>query len=205
MVRLAKFNEDHFIDAAIEIAAHCGVAAVSIAAIANKTGAPVGSVYHRFESRDTILARAWLKVKHDFRLSVASQWALGDSWQSVASFLLWCRSNPVYAQFLVQCEHNTVFNESLSPELHAQLEAEQSALDACFGLALQSARQQLRDDDIETLMRFVLIDAPSAIVKPYLIQHRPIPTSIDAMLRASHDALCVWARPAPALTPALTT
>lgn len=205
MVRLAKFNEDHFINAAIEIAAHCGVSAVSIAAIANKTGAPVGSVYHRFESRDTILARAWLKVKNDFRQTVASQWALGDTWQSVASFLLWCRSNPLYAQFLLQCENTPVFNETLSQELHAQLEAEQSALDACFELGLHSARQHLLDDDIATLLRFVLIDSPSAIVKPYLIQNRPIPTTIDAMLRASHDAVCLWATPAPALTPTLTT
>ncbi|MDO8654706.1 MAG: TetR/AcrR family transcriptional regulator [Undibacterium sp.] len=195
MVRLAKFNEDHFINAAIEIAAHCGVSSVSISAIAHKTGAPVGSVYHRFESRDTILARAWLKVNNDFRQTVASKWALGDTWLAVASFMLWCRSNPVYAQFLLQCENTSVFNESLSLDLHAQLEAEQSALDACFELCLQNAKHRLLDDNIEAILRFVLIDSPSAIVKPYLIQNRPIPTTIDAMLRASHDAVCLWATP----------
>ena len=61
MVRLAKFNENNFIDSAIAVAAQCGVAAVSMAAIAVKAGAPIGSVYHRFDSRNAILARAWLR------------------------------------------------------------------------------------------------------------------------------------------------
>jgi hypothetical protein len=43
------------------------------------------------------------------------------------------------------------------------------------------------------LLKFVLIDAPVAVVKPYLTQERPIPASVDAMLRASHDAVRGWA------------
>jgi hypothetical protein len=39
----------------------------------------------------------------------------------------------------------------------------------------------------------MLIDAPVAVVKPYLTQERAIPASVDAMLRASHDAVRGWA------------
>jgi AcrR family transcriptional regulator len=195
MVRIAKFNEDSFIDAAIEIAANCGVPAVSISAIASKAGAPVGSVYHRFESRDTILARAWLKVKAHFRHKVASQWGDGDTWQAVSGFMGWCRDYPLYAQFLLQSENAPFLHDTVAPELHAQLEAEQAALDACFQQCMQKSGHELAHEQNESMLRYLLIDSPIAVVKPYLMQNRPIPTTIDAMLRASHDAVRLWATP----------
>lgn len=193
MVRLAKFNENHFIDSAIEIAAQCGFAAVSMSAIALKVGAPIGSVYHRFDSRSAILARAWLRVKADFRSEVASLWARGDgdTWAGVHGLLNWCRRKPVYARFLLQCADNPDFNGALSAELTAELEAEQAELDACFERCM--AALQGDGSHLSSTLRFMLIDAPVAIVKPYLTQNQPIPASADAMLRASHDAVRGWA------------
>lgn len=194
MVRQAKFNEDNFIDGAIEIAAQCGMAAVSISAIAIKAGAPIGSVYHRFDSRGAILAQAWLRVKADFRREVASLWDNGDTWAGVAAMLHWCRREPVYARFLLQCEGQPVFfSETLSAELHQMLETEQAALDACFARCALALHHKMHTDNIDAMLHFVLIDAPVAIVKPYLTQNQPIPASVDAMLRASHDAVCEWA------------
>ncbi len=91
MVRLAKFTDDNIINAAIALVAHCGVASVSIAAIAGKAGAPTGSVYHRFESRGAILARAWLRVRADFRTQVAEHWSRGQTRDGVDALLAWCR------------------------------------------------------------------------------------------------------------------
>ena len=39
------------------------------------------------------------------------------------------------------------------------------------------------------MLRFLLIDAPRAIVKPYLTQNQAIPALADQLLRASHDAV----------------
>ena len=98
MVRLAKFNENNFIDSAIAVAAQCGVGAVSMAAIAVKAGAPIGSVYHRFDSRNAILARAWLRVKSDFREEVASRWLGGDTADAAGGFATCCRSRRTESQ-----------------------------------------------------------------------------------------------------------
>ena len=83
----------------MDVAAQCGVKAVSMSAIALKAGAPIGSVYHRFDSRGTILALAWLRVKADFRYEVASRWQDGDSWNGVASLLDWCAASPYMPAF----------------------------------------------------------------------------------------------------------
>ncbi|AIY43248.1 Transcriptional regulator [Collimonas arenae] len=191
MVRLAKFTEDSIIDASIEMVAHCGVAAVSISAIAGKAGAPTGSVYHRFESRGAILARAWLRVKSDFRNAVACHWSEGDTWAAVAGFLQWCRDKPLYAKFLLQCEDYPVFSEPLSAELNAALEAEQEALDLCFRQCLAHMPQGSADTgaEAEAVLRFTLFSSPIAMIKPYLLQDLNIPACIDDVLRASHDAV----------------
>ncbi|MES2104095.1 MAG: TetR/AcrR family transcriptional regulator [Pseudomonadota bacterium] len=197
MVRLAKFTEDSIIDASIEVAASCGVAAVSMSAIAGKAGAPIGSVYHRFESRGAILARAWLRVKADFRQTVACHWADGNTWAAVAGFLQWCRDKPVYAKFLLQCEDCPVFNEPLSADLNAELEAEQAALDQCFSLCLARLKQNRTngnidssaDGEAEAILRFTLFASPIAMIKPYLLQDLDIPARIEQVLRASHDAV----------------
>ena len=62
MGRNAHFKNKQFVDSALKIAADQGPAAVTIAAVAVKVGAPVGSVYHRFSSRDILLAEVWLQV-----------------------------------------------------------------------------------------------------------------------------------------------
>ena len=193
MVRLAKYSEDTFIDSAIQIAAQCGIGAVSMASIALRAGAPVGSLYHRFDSRGTVLARAWLKVRADFRSAVCPYWECGDTWGAVQAMLAWCRAKPIYARFLLQSDQAPDFGE-LAASLHAELEADQGALDAAFEHCLSSLPGGV--DHPAHLLRFALIGAPLAIVKPFLSQDQSIPASMDAVLRAAHDAVCTWAGPA---------
>ena len=190
MVRLAKYSEEGFIDSAIRIAAQCGIGAVSMASIAANAGAPIGSLYHRFDSRDTVLARAWLKVRADFKAEVSCHWSRGDTWLAVAALVQWCRAKPVYARFMLQSDDAPEFGE-LSGELRAALETDQAELDAAF-MACVHAVLPGAADAIHVL-RFLLIGAPVALVKPFLSQELPIPPTIDAMLRASHDAVCTWA------------
>lgn len=197
MVRLAKYSEDTFIDSAIQIAAQCGIGAVSMASIAQRAGAPVGSLYHRFDSRGTVLARAWLKVRADFRDAVCLHWERGDTWRGVEAMLAWCRAKPTYARFLLQSDQAPDVGE-LAASLHAELEADQAALDAAFERCLHSLPGGL--DQPAHLLRFALIGAPVAIIKPFLNQDQAIPASIDAVLRCSHDAVCPWTRSFPSPT-----
>ena len=191
MVRLAKYNEDSFIDSAIQIAAQCGIGAVSMASIAAKAGAPIGSLYHRFDSRGTVLARAWLKVRADFAGAVSCHWQRGDTWAAVEALLQWCRSEPAYARFMLQSDAAPDFGE-LSAQLHAELETDQAAFDAAFERCVLTLPQGL--DNPAHVLHFVLIGAPVAIVKPFLNQELPIPPFVDAVLRSSHDAVCRQAK-----------
>src|SRR5262245_50905391 len=55
MPRLAKFHDAQFLDAARRVVSRQGPSGATISAIAQAIGAPTGSLYHRFPSRDVLL------------------------------------------------------------------------------------------------------------------------------------------------------
>ena len=202
MVRLAKFNDDTFVQAAIEVAATCGVAAVSMAAIASKAGAPMGSVYHRFASRSEVLARAWLRAKSGLRQAVEPHWQSGRTWPAVQALLGWCREHPLHARFLLQCEDHPPIDEALAEPWRQRLEDEQLALEQAFEQVVrhcarhggsEAGQAQAHSPSMGTLLRFALLDSPLALARPYLAQGGEIPADAEALLCTAHAALCPWA------------
>jgi len=62
-----KHDTDLILDAARSLVLEEGPRAASVAAIAAESGAPVGTLYHRFGSRDALLAAAWLRALQRFQ------------------------------------------------------------------------------------------------------------------------------------------
>lgn len=56
----SRFRTEEFVDAAVRLIAEGGPGAAKASAVARVTGAPSGSVYHRFPSSGDLLAAAWL-------------------------------------------------------------------------------------------------------------------------------------------------
>lgn len=61
-----KHSTESILDAARSLALADGPRAVTVAAIARASGAPAGTLYHRFGSRDGILLAAWLRALERF-------------------------------------------------------------------------------------------------------------------------------------------
>ncbi|MRH86100.1 TetR family transcriptional regulator [Nocardia sp. SYP-A9097] len=62
-----KHDTDVILDAARTLVLHEGPRAASVAAIAEASGAPVGTLYHRFGNRNGVLAAAWLRALERFQ------------------------------------------------------------------------------------------------------------------------------------------
>jgi AcrR family transcriptional regulator len=62
-----KHDTDQILDAALELVLEQGPRAASVTAIAARSGAPVGTLYHRFGNRDGLLAAAWLRALARFQ------------------------------------------------------------------------------------------------------------------------------------------
>ena len=57
-----KHETDVILDAARDLVLRGGPRAAGVAAIAEASGAPVGTLYHRFGNRDGILSAIWLRI-----------------------------------------------------------------------------------------------------------------------------------------------
>ena len=62
-----KHETDVILDAARALVLGGGPRAASVAAIAKASGAPAGTLYHRFGNRDGILTAAWLRALERFQ------------------------------------------------------------------------------------------------------------------------------------------
>jgi AcrR family transcriptional regulator len=62
-----KHETDVILDAARALVLDGGPRAASVAAIAKSSGAPAGTLYHRFGNRNGILAAAWLRALQRFQ------------------------------------------------------------------------------------------------------------------------------------------
>src|SRR5260370_40248012 len=70
MPRAPQFDETQILTAAGRLIARHGPSGATIAAIARALGAPTGSIYHRFDSRDGLLAEVWLGAAPAFQAAL---------------------------------------------------------------------------------------------------------------------------------------
>ncbi|MBH0776422.1 TetR family transcriptional regulator [Nocardia bovistercoris] len=75
-----KHDTDAILDAARTLVLEAGPRAASVAAIAAASGAPVGTLYHRFGNRDGVLTAVWLRALERFQtLAMAAATANDDA------------------------------------------------------------------------------------------------------------------------------
>ena len=101
MGRNAHFNNEQFIDAALKIAAAQGPASVTIAAVAGEIRAPIGSVYHRFPSRDVLMAEVWLRVTASFQDEFLTALEKGEGIEAALHTPRWVRQHFPEARILM--------------------------------------------------------------------------------------------------------
>src|SRR6187551_2428960 len=106
MPRPARYTVDVLLDAAAHLLASDGPAAVTMSAVARSTGAPSGSMYHRFPTRAALCGELWVRTEERFQEGLIEALTGDDDPQErcVAGALhivAWCREHPVEAQVLL--------------------------------------------------------------------------------------------------------
>jgi AcrR family transcriptional regulator len=105
MGRRAQFTDDDFLDAAMRLISEAGPGAATIAAIADLADAPTGSVYHRFASRDLLLARLWIRTVQRFQQGFLQALAGDDldvaAEQAALHVVRWSREHLAEARVLL--------------------------------------------------------------------------------------------------------
>ncbi len=185
-----KHETDAILDAARGLILAEGPRAASVAAIAKASGAPVGTLYHRFGNRDGVVTAVWLRALERFQVRAMA--AAGPDPLEVAvamalaalEFATDCSED---ARVLLTIRPGDLRDAQPDPEFTATLAAMNAPLtDRVAELARQLyGRSDARSVDAVTR---AVVDLPYAVVRRYS-QGDGMPSWARADLSASVRAV----------------
>ena len=120
-----KHETDVILDATRALVLADGPRAASVAAIAKASGAPAGTLYHRFGNRDGILTAAWLRALERFQsrvMAAEADSALETAVAMAVATVIFARELPEDARILLTIrpddlldgQPNAAFRETLA-------------------------------------------------------------------------------------------
>lgn len=183
MGRPAKFTVDQILDAALELVGDAGPGAATMAAIADRMGAPVGSLYHRFGSRELLLATLWIRSVRRFQEGFVAALRADDAEAAALHTPRWCRDHPAEATLLLLYRR-----EDLAVRWPTELGEDLEALNAEASAALDTFAATRPGIDREQAL-FALVDVPYGAVHRHLRARRPPPASVDDLILSTCRAV----------------
>ena len=178
--------------AAADVVVELGPARATVGAIADRLGAPTGSIYHRFASRDGLLAELWLRTVESFQAAFNEALAGEDPREAGLNAALhtprFARDQPTSAQLLMLHSRED-FTRGQWPE---EIEARASALGSELSAVVRSfARRALGSTGAPAMRRarYAVIDLPGAAIRPHLRSREAIPAVVDDLVRDAYLAV----------------
>lgn len=183
MARSSTFEDSLIFGSVGSLLARTG--AVTLQAIVAETGVSIGSLYHRYGSRETLLAMTWLDAVRAFQAEFREALESGadDAGERAAlATPKFCRTDNARAIVLACCRQAEFASSAISGELQ---EAIASANDeAMMALRRFAATRGYSVD----ACRLGLVAFPLAAVRLYL-PDKPVPASIDAYIANAFRAI----------------
>ncbi|MEW6736806.1 MAG: TetR/AcrR family transcriptional regulator [Acidobacteriota bacterium] len=187
-----KFTEENIIDAALRLASELGPAAVTVGAIAGDLQAPIGSIYHRFKSRDVLLGEAWLRTVEDFQAGFLKALNEPDTDSAGLQAALytprWVRKYPTQARILLLYRREDFYSNGWSAGMAER--AERLGSELHNGLQ-EFARHYLGSAEKRNMQKlaFAIVDLPYAAVRRYVAKGEKPPLLVDEMVRIAYLAI----------------
>jgi AcrR family transcriptional regulator len=184
----ALFETESFVAAARAIAAQEGPAAVTVDSITARLGAPKGSFYHRFASRDVLLGELWLATVLAYQQGFAAAIEAGDGLRAALHTPAWARRHLDDARLLLLHSRHD-FVQGQWPAALTRGVADQAArFEACLKAFARQAFGRARPAEIKRAT-FVLAEVPIAAVRGYLERCEPPPPLADELITATYRAV----------------
>jgi AcrR family transcriptional regulator len=184
MPRPQVHTTDAMLDAARDLLLEAGSWSATMEAIAQASGAPTGSLYHRFGSRDELIARLWVRAVHRSQASFIAALQREDAREAALaaalSILDFCDEHPADAQLLVAFRREDLIRSAegaLADEL-AELNAPVHR--AVTDLASRLYGRRTRATVERTLL--AVFDLPYGAMRRHLIAGDPLPPNLRADL-----------------------
>ena len=155
---------------------------MTVRTVGEATGAPSGSVYHLFGSRDLLVARLWVRTVRRFQEGFLAALA-GDDLDAAAlgaalHVVRWARAHPAEATVLL-LRRRSELADRWPDELGDELAGLNHAAEAA--LADHATRRYGTLDELGRVT-FALVDVPYAACRRPLLAGRPVPEAQEALV-----------------------
>jgi AcrR family transcriptional regulator len=173
------------LDAARDLLLGEGSRSATMEAIADASGAPTGSIYHRFGSRDELIARLWLRAVYRSQASFVAALERDDPREAALaaamSIIDFCEEHPADAQLLVAFRREDLVKAIPDGPLAEELAVLNRPVErAVVGLARRLYGRPTRAALDRTLL--AVFDLPYGAARRYLISGAPLPKALRADL-----------------------
>lgn len=192
MPRAPKFDEERILGAARRLVAAHGPSGATIGAIARSVGAPTGSIYHRFDSRDVLLATVWLRAAAAFQDAFFERLAGTPPREAGLAAALYMahrvREHPDEARVLLLHRREDFVDRGWpvtfrrrATRVGQQVEREIRAFSRrlCGRADVRTAR----------LVAYAVVEAPFAAVRRHVAAKENPPPYVDVLIRVTYEAV----------------
>lgn len=179
MGRKSTLNESEIFDAVGRLVAKDG--SLTLRDVVSETGVSIGSLYHRYRSREDLLALTWLDAVEAFQAEFANALESGapDAGEQAAMVTpRFCRANPARARVLACCRREELLHQSVSDEIATRIKVINAQV-------TQKVIKFAKSNSYSTeACRLGLVAFPLGAVQQYL-PHTSIPKHIDDYVAAA--------------------
>jgi AcrR family transcriptional regulator len=185
-----KHETDVILDTARALVLTDGPRAASIAAIAKASGAPTGTLYHRFGNRNGILAAAWLRALERFQsraMAAAADTPLETAVAMGVTVVKFARELPEDARFLLTLRPSDL----LDGEPDSAFVDTLASMNAPLLARVDEFAQQLYGKNDERTVEAVaraIADLPYGVVRRHAYDD-PMPRWLEADVASAARAL----------------
>jgi AcrR family transcriptional regulator len=182
-----RVHEPHAIlDAARALVLEEGVGAATVGAIAGASGAPIGSIYHAFGSRDTLLARLWIRGvgRSQTRFLQAVEEGddpFDDAVAAALSIYDFAREEPGDARLLVSIRREDLVQMPLTADVAEELRGLNRPIEEAIRSLARRLFGRAGKDQIEQTA-LAVFDLPHGALRRHLASGKRPPAALRAPL-----------------------
>jgi AcrR family transcriptional regulator len=181
-------TEEAILDAARTLVLEGGARSATLNAIAQASGAPKGSVYHRFASLNELLAAMWARAVRRSQQAFIEALEEPDAMRAAVAAALsiydFARREPADARLLASLRREDLIESVEAPRLQRELaELNRPLQDALAELARRLFGDVTRDELERTVC--AVVDLPIGAIRRHLIAGGQLPETIPDQLAAA--------------------
>ena len=183
---------DTMLDAARGLLLKDGARAATVEAIAEASGAPIGSIYHRFGSRQALITRLWIRAVHRSQASFIAAMEDPDAEEAAVAAALsifdFCQEHPSDAQLLASFGRKELLEVTPAGPLADELaELNRPVKQAALTMANRLYGKRTRRALDRTLL--AVFDLPYGATKRHLVAGTKLPVRLRRDLEVAVRAV----------------